>query len=180
LAGETVRTFVSKPLPPDPVLEIGPDLPEEIDLALWLVRLHRLGRSSRVIARQLRMDRDTVRCYLRWLRQPGVLDGPAGEILEVGAMRLIVPEHTPSTVGQLPELPRLDGQEAGGLGWPEEQGLRARVEGRPPIWVEFVFSIGMRPGSYGSFGGNPSMEVPWRAKSCGELPVLLDTGPLRM
>jgi len=34
LAGETVRAFVPRPLPPDPALEIGADLREEIDQAL--------------------------------------------------------------------------------------------------------------------------------------------------
>ena len=40
-----------------------------------LIRLHRQGAGSRVIARQLRMARDTIRDYLRALKEAGLLEG---------------------------------------------------------------------------------------------------------
>jgi len=61
-----------------------------------VVRLHRLGTSSRAIARQLRMGRDTVRCYIRALREAGVLEGPPQELPEFAGLRAIVQEHVPS------------------------------------------------------------------------------------
>ena len=39
-----------------------------------MVRLHRMGASSREIARQLRTGRDTIRCYLRGLRRADRLE----------------------------------------------------------------------------------------------------------
>lgn len=45
-----------------------------------LVRLHRLGRSGRQIARLLRMGRETVREYLATISQAKLLDGPADDL----------------------------------------------------------------------------------------------------
>ena len=44
-----------------------------------VVRLHRLGRSQRGIARQLRMGRDTIRTYHEKLSAAGLLGGPADD-----------------------------------------------------------------------------------------------------
>ena len=60
-----------------------------------VVRLHRLGRSSRAIARQLRMGRDTIRGYLKALRTAGVLDGSADEL---PALRAVVAKHAPAKI----------------------------------------------------------------------------------
>lgn len=81
-----------------------------------MVRLHRLGESSRSIARRLQMGRDTIRCYLRGLKRAGLLDGPADELPELAAVRAVVDEHVPvkevpqqvSTVARWePEITRL-------------------------------------------------------------------------
>jgi hypothetical protein len=58
-----------------------------------MVRLHRLGESSRAIARQLRMGRDTIRCYLRGLRRAGVLEGDAGDLPEAGVLVALIGEY---------------------------------------------------------------------------------------
>jgi len=42
-----------------------------------MIRLHRLGRSRRQIARQLRMGRDTIRAYLAIVSAAGLLEGAA-------------------------------------------------------------------------------------------------------
>jgi len=60
-----------------------------------MVRLHRMGKSSRQIARQLRMGRDTIRCYLRGLGRSGLLEGTPDELPAVGDLRAVVSEHTP-------------------------------------------------------------------------------------
>ncbi|MBA2671471.1 MAG: hypothetical protein H0U67_13955 [Gemmatimonadetes bacterium] len=44
-----------------------------------MLRLHRLGRGARSIARQVRMGRDTIRDYLEVLGHAGVLEG-AGDV----------------------------------------------------------------------------------------------------
>lgn len=62
-----------------------------------MVRLHRLGESSRSIARRLQMGRDTIRCYLRGLRNAGLLDGPADELPEFAAVRAVLDEYVPVT-----------------------------------------------------------------------------------
>ena len=49
-----------------------------------MIRLHRLGRGQRAVARQLRMGRDTVRTYHEKLGEAGLLDGPADELPGVG------------------------------------------------------------------------------------------------
>jgi transposase len=61
-----------------------------------LLRLHRLGRRSRDIARQLKMGRDTIRHHLQLFSTSGVLEGSAGELPELDALRAIVSEHAPS------------------------------------------------------------------------------------
>jgi transposase len=48
-----------------------------------LIRLHRQGEGSRVIARQLRMGRDTIRHYLRALKEAELLDGALDAIPEL-------------------------------------------------------------------------------------------------
>lgn len=62
-----------------------------------MVRLHRLGKSSRAIARQLRMGRDTIRSYLRALSRAGSLEGPADELPDLRTVRAVIGEHLPSS-----------------------------------------------------------------------------------
>ncbi|MEZ4495168.1 MAG: hypothetical protein R3C29_17870 [Dehalococcoidia bacterium] len=54
------------------------------------VRLHRMGRSHRAIAKQLRMGRDTVRQYFDLLTASGLLEGPADELPEPVELRRVV------------------------------------------------------------------------------------------
>ena len=61
-----------------------------------VIRLHRLGRSRRAIARQLRIGRNTVRGYLEAVSKAGILDGPAEDLPELDHLRAIVEEHVPS------------------------------------------------------------------------------------
>jgi hypothetical protein len=51
-----------------------------------LIRLHRQGEGSRVIARQLRMGRDTIRHYVRALSAAALLDGEADELPELDVL----------------------------------------------------------------------------------------------
>jgi DNA-binding transcriptional MocR family regulator len=51
-----------------------------------LIRLHRLGRSAREIARQLRMGRETVRQQMRSLEAAGVLDGRPEDLPEAARL----------------------------------------------------------------------------------------------
>lgn len=60
-----------------------------------VVRLHRMGQSSRVIARQLSMGRDTIRGYLKALRRAGVLEGSADELPEPEVLGACVSQHAP-------------------------------------------------------------------------------------
>jgi len=62
-----------------------------------VVRLHRMGRSARVIARQLRMGRNTIGGYLEALSRGGLLDGDVGELPEVEALRACVLAQAPPT-----------------------------------------------------------------------------------
>jgi transposase len=65
-----------------------------------VIRLHRLGKSSRRIARQLSMGRDTIRGYLEALSQAALLDGPIDELppLEVlcASVRAHLASNTPT------------------------------------------------------------------------------------
>jgi len=61
-----------------------------------LIRLHRQGEGSRVIARQLRMGRDTIRHYLRALREAELLDGKADELPELELLQRALAEQLPS------------------------------------------------------------------------------------
>jgi len=61
-----------------------------------MVRLHRLGQSSRAIARQLRMGRDTIRCYLRALSKACLLEGGTEELPGVAALRGAIGEQAPA------------------------------------------------------------------------------------
>ena len=55
-----------------------------------LVRLHRLERSARDIARLLRMGRSTIRTYTEALRKAGLLDGPSAEVPDMEALAAAV------------------------------------------------------------------------------------------
>lgn len=61
-----------------------------------MIRLHRLGESSRSIARQLRMSRDAIRAYRRALSAGGILDGPAEVLPELDLVRRTLAEQQPS------------------------------------------------------------------------------------
>jgi transposase len=61
-----------------------------------VVRLHRMGRSTRVIARQLRMSRNTIRRYLEALERGGLLAGALDELPEVDALRACVEVQAPA------------------------------------------------------------------------------------
>jgi transposase len=61
-----------------------------------MVRLHRMEASSREIARQLRMGRDTIRCYLRGLRRAGLLEGAVGDLPDVSELRSGIGEQAPA------------------------------------------------------------------------------------
>ena len=63
-----------------------------------LIRLHRLGESSRSIARQLRMSRDAIRAYRRALGSAGLLDGPAQVVPDLELV-------SQSLAAQLPSRP---------------------------------------------------------------------------
>lgn len=55
-----------------------------------VIRLHRLGKSSRRIARQLAMGRNTVGAYLERLAQAGVLEGPHDSLPELDVLATLV------------------------------------------------------------------------------------------
>jgi transposase len=57
-----------------------------------VIRLHRLGRSGRQIARRLRMGRETVRGYLDAFGKAGLLEGVAEDLPECGVLRAVVGE----------------------------------------------------------------------------------------
>ena len=61
-----------------------------------MVRLHRMGEGSREVARQLRMGRDTIPCYLRRLRRAGLLEGSAEDLPTVCELRAGVGQHAPA------------------------------------------------------------------------------------
>lgn len=61
-----------------------------------LVRLHRMGKSSREIARQLRMGRDTIRRYRIGLSWAGLLEGAADALPELAELSAAVREQIPS------------------------------------------------------------------------------------
>lgn len=92
-----------------------------------MVRLHRLGRSSREIARLLRMGRDTIRCYLRGLEQAGILEGATSALPEVGDLRAVVSEHAPAK-----EAPA---QRSSVERWREEISRLRRVNGAGPTAI---------------------------------------------
>ena len=58
-----------------------------------VIRLHRLGVSSRRIARRLGMGRDTIRSYLKLLSQASLLDGAVDELPPLESLRQLVAEH---------------------------------------------------------------------------------------
>lgn len=70
-----------------------------------VIRLHRLGNSSRRIARRLRMGRDTIRGYLEILAKAGVLDGPADELPASESLRGLIAEQVAVTEADEPSSP---------------------------------------------------------------------------
>lgn len=70
-----------------------------------VIRLHRLGVSSRRIARQLRMGRDTIRQYLAVFTQAGVLEGPADALPEPAALSELARGVTDPSAAAAPTSP---------------------------------------------------------------------------
>jgi transposase len=66
-----------------------------------LIRLHRLGKSRRAIAQQLRMGRDTIRSYLDQLSKQQLLDGAVDQLPTVEVLRDAV--HEPSATSPPPQ-----------------------------------------------------------------------------
>jgi hypothetical protein len=58
-----------------------------------VIRLHRLGKSARQIARHLSMGRVTIRGYLEILAKAGVLEGAPGSLPELEAVAGLVRGH---------------------------------------------------------------------------------------
>ena len=87
-----------------------------------LVRLHRLGESTRDIAKRLRMGRDTIRAHLDALRAAGLLDGPPDALPEGDVLRAVLGEHlavpksTPPTSTITPWKDELTRMRAAGAG----------------------------------------------------------------
>ena len=63
-----------------------------------VIRLHRLGRSRRVIARQLRMGRNTIRSYQEQLKKAGLLEGSADDLPAIEAVQAVIAEEFPPPV----------------------------------------------------------------------------------
>ena len=61
-----------------------------------LIRLHRHGEGSRLIARQLRMGRDTIRHYLHALHTAGLLDGKPEELPELDVLARALAAELPA------------------------------------------------------------------------------------
>jgi transposase len=57
-----------------------------------VIRLHRLGESSRRIARLLSIGRDTIRKHLEILKQAGLLEGPVDALPPADALAAVVQE----------------------------------------------------------------------------------------
>jgi len=60
-----------------------------------LICLHRQGEGSRVIARQLRMGRETIRTYLRALKEAELLDGSADALPELEILQQALAARLP-------------------------------------------------------------------------------------
>lgn len=58
-----------------------------------VIRLHRLGRSRRVISRQLRMGRNTIRGYQEKLEMAGLLEGSADDIPAIETLQKAIAEE---------------------------------------------------------------------------------------
>ena len=63
-----------------------------------VIRLHRLGRSRRVIAGQLRMGRNTIRRYQRVLANAGLLEGLADDLPTIESLQEAMAEELPAPV----------------------------------------------------------------------------------
>lgn len=66
-----------------------------------LVRLHRMGLTSREIARMLKLGRNTERGYREALQKAGLLEGQAEDLPELETLRTAVFQHNP------PKAPRV-------------------------------------------------------------------------
>ncbi len=57
-----------------------------------VIRLHRLGRGQRAIARQLHIGRDTIRSYEEKLAEAGLLEGPADDLPGIESLQAVIAE----------------------------------------------------------------------------------------
>jgi hypothetical protein len=71
-----------------------------------VIRLHRLGKSSRRIARHLSMGRDTIRGYMAQLAAAGLLDGPVEALPELDVLAAAV--EAPTTASAPPIASTVD------------------------------------------------------------------------
>lgn len=67
-----------------------------------MVRLHRLGRSHRAIARQLKAGRDTIRQYFGVFAEAGLLDGDPASLPEARRLRGAIEAATPDASATRP------------------------------------------------------------------------------
>ena len=67
----------------------------DMDRLLELVRLHRMGSSSREVARLLKMGPNTERQYRLALEAANLLDGSASELPELDVLKAAIAEHLP-------------------------------------------------------------------------------------
>jgi transposase len=105
-----------------------------------LIRLHRQGEGSRVIARQLRMGRDTIRAYLRALREAELLEGSADAIPELEVLQQAL-------AARLPPRPAPQ-QESSIEAWSEMiEAMHGRRAGAKAIFVRLRLEQPDFPGS---------------------------------
>jgi len=105
-----------------------------------LIRLHRQGEGSRVIARQLRMGRETIRAYFRVLKEAELLDGSADALPELEVLQQALAARLP---------PRPAAQQQSSLeDWPEMiEAMHARRAGAKAIFDRLRLEHPDFPGS---------------------------------
>lgn len=92
-----------------------------------LVRLHRLGRTTREVARMLGMGRNTLAAYAEALREAGLLDGDPRALPEAEALRAAVTARMPTPAPRPPPASTVDT-------WKEEID-RQRTKGAQPTAI---------------------------------------------
>jgi transposase len=100
-----------------------------------VVRLHRLGVSSRGIARRLKMGRDTIRGYLEVLSKACVLEGPHDELPLIEVLRALITDHVAASQSAAPAK-RVSSVEAF-----LEEIVRQRAKGNGPTAIHDHLSV---------------------------------------